>query len=132
VIVLDASAVVELLLAGAAGARVAQRIADPAETLHAPHLLDLEVAQVFRRHARAGLIDDERAQGAFAVLSGLGVSRHGHAALLDRIWALRERMSAYDAAYVALAEVLGAPLITFDARLAATSDHGAAIELLTP
>lgn len=127
-IVVDASAVIELLLRGPDGDRVAQRLAARDETLHAPHLLDLEVAQVLRRYAATGAIDGSRGREALADLGDLDLTRHAHDLLLPRIWELRGRISAYDAAYVALAEVLPATLVTLDARLARAGGHRARIE----
>lgn len=129
-IVTDASAILELLLNTPAAARVAERLFAPGESLHAPHLLDLEVAQVLRRYSRAGDLDDERGQEALEDLASLPLARYPHDLLLPRIWDLRANMTAYDAAYVALAEVLEAPLVTRDARLAATRGHDARIEVL--
>ncbi len=130
-IVLDASAVLELLVGSDAGEAVADRIAPPAETLHAPHLLDLEVAQVLRRLQAAGTLGAARAREAVRDLLELDVTRYAHADLLPRVWALRANLSAYDAAYIALAEVLDAPLLTLDARLARSPGHRAEVELLT-
>jgi predicted nucleic acid-binding protein len=130
VIVLDASAVLELLLGTPAGARVARRIEGPAETLRAPHLVDLEVAQVLRRFQREGDIDEARGRQALEALRGLDVARYPHDVLLPRIWQLRSAVTAYDAAYLALAEALAAPLLTADARLARTRGHRARVELL--
>jgi predicted nucleic acid-binding protein len=129
VIVLDASAVIEFLLNSTAGHLVASRIAT-ARGLHAPHLLDLEVTNVYRRYTAAGYLAAERAALALTALSQLPLRRHGHAFLLERVWALRGVLTAYDAAYVALAEVLGAPLVTLDARLARAGGHGAKIEVI--
>lgn len=127
-IVLDASAVVELLLNTDTGARVARRIADPRLSLHAPHLVDLEVAQALRRYTAAGTLEGARAEHALARLLELDLERWSHEPLLGRIWDLRANLTAYDAAYVALAEVLDAPLLTLDARLAAAPGILAAIE----
>jgi predicted nucleic acid-binding protein len=118
VIVLDASAVVELLLDTVAGRRVAMLIDDPALAIHAPHLIDVETISVLRRFARDGVIDDEEAASAIADLLALDLQRHSHEALLERAWALRKNISAYDAVYVALAEALDATLVTCDKRLA--------------
>jgi predicted nucleic acid-binding protein len=130
VIVLDASAVVELLLATRRGVGVQARIARPAESLHAPHLLDVEVAQVLRGYHLAGDLGAGRAREALADLADLPVSRYPHDVLLQRVWELRRTVTAYDAVYVALAEVLGAPLLTFDRRLAAAPGHRARVEIL--
>jgi predicted nucleic acid-binding protein len=130
VIVLDASAVVELLLGTELGHLVGVRIADPAEALHVPHLVDVEVAQALRRYVQGGDLDPASARAALAVLHELDVERHSHEPLLDRVWALRDNLTAYDAAYVALAEALDATLLTCDARLARAPGVGARAELV--
>ena len=129
-IVLDASVVVELLLDTQTGDAVARRIADPALALHVPHLLDVEVAQALRRAVREGEIDDVDAVAAIEVLHGLGLHRHSHEPLLDRMWQLRQNLSAYDAAYVALAEALDAKLLTCDARLKRAPGAAHRVELV--
>ena len=128
-IVLDASTVIDWLIQSSAGQLIERRIYSRNETLHAPHLLDLEVTQVFRRLAREGTISKPRADRAIHDLLNLRVVRYPHFILLPRVWQLRHHLSAYDAAYVALAESLGAPLLTRDSRLAAASGHRAHIEL---
>jgi predicted nucleic acid-binding protein len=117
-IVLDASAVVELLLGTLLGRSIAARVADPELALHAPHLVDVEVAQTLRRFVRGGELDAPSAAAALEELRALDVERHSHEPLLDRVWALRDNLTAYDAVYVALAEALGATLLTCDGRLA--------------
>ncbi len=77
-------------------------------TLHAPHLIDLEIAQTLRRYVRQGDIEEERAQIALQHLAVLDLNRYPHSDFLPRIWALKENVTAYDAAYAALAEALGA------------------------
>ena len=129
-IVLDASALLELLLVTDKGRAVAERIAPPEETLHAPHLIDLEVAQVLRRYVARGQLDEPRSRQALADLRDLAPNRYPHHILLERIWELRHNASAYDAAYLALAEALDAPLLTSDARLRAVPDSRAAIEVV--
>lgn len=129
-IVVDASAVIEVLLNTPAGVRVAGRLFADGETLHAPHLLDLEVAQVLRRYALSAELDAARGVQALEDLAELPLSRYPHDVLLPRIWDLRHNVTAYDAAYVALAEALAAPLVTRDAALAASRGHAARIELL--
>lgn len=116
-IVLDASALVELILATPAGKSVAARIVDPGESLHAPHLADVEVVQVLRRYVGEGDINVETAAAALHDLRALDLQRHAHELLLERVWELRENLTAYDAVYVALAELLDGPLLTGDARL---------------
>ncbi len=129
-IVVDASAILELLLNTSAGARVSERLFRPGETLHAPHVLDLEVAQVLRRYALAGELDSGRGREALEDLADLPLTRYPHDLLLPRIWELRRNLTAYDAAYVALAEALAVPLVTRDAALAAARIHQAGVELL--
>ncbi len=128
-IVVDASAAVELLLATARGAAVAKRIFDPAESLHAPELLDLEIAQVLRRYERARIIDAARADAALRDLADLRIERYSHRLLLPRAWALRANLTIYDAVYIALAELLEAPLLTGDTTFA-SANHRARIELI--
>jgi len=128
-IVLDASAAVDWLLQTPAGQHIEKRIYSHNETLHAPHLLDIEVTQVLRRLALQRVLSADRAEQAFRDLLDLRISRYPHLVLLPRIWQLRHNFSAYDAAYIVLAEKLGAALVTRDGRLASASGHAAAIEL---
>jgi predicted nucleic acid-binding protein len=128
-IVLDASAAVDWLLQTAAGQSIENRIYSRNETLHAPHLLDLEVTQVLRRLALQRVVSIHRANEAVRDLLDLRITRYPHLVLLPRIWQLRHNFSAYDAAYIALAEKLGSILVTRDARLASASGHAAAVEL---
>jgi predicted nucleic acid-binding protein len=130
VIVVDASALLEALFRTPAGRAVETRLFEPGQTLHAPHLLDVEVAQVVRRYAMAGEIDSARGQAALEDLADLPLRRYPHDVLLPRIWDLRGNLTAYDATYVALAEALDAPLLTRDRRLAAAPGHRARIELV--
>lgn len=115
---------------GRLGDQAAERMLDPAETLHAPHLLDLEVAQVLRRYVRTREISALRGREGLDDYLDLRIDRHPTEPLLPRIWALRDNATAYDAAYLALAEALDAPLITADARLSAASGHTARVEVL--
>jgi predicted nucleic acid-binding protein len=128
-IVLDASAAVDWLLRTPAGQRIENRIYSRNETLHTPHLLDLEVAQVLRRLVRQGAVSVRRADEAVHDLLDLRINRYAHFVLLARIWQLRHNFSANDAAYIVLAERLGAALVTRDGRLAAASGHAATVEL---
>ena len=129
-IVLDASAAIELLLVTPIGRRLAKRFRLPGTSLHAPHLIDVEVAQVVRRYVLAGTLSVDRGRLALQHLAELDLDRYPHTPLLPRIWALRENLTAYDATYVALSEVLEAPLLTTDKRLAAAPAGTAKIELL--
>jgi len=106
------------------------RALDPRERLHAPHLLDIEVTQVLRRLVRQKEIALARADQALEDLSHLVLERHDHLSLVPRVWQLRDSLTAYDAAYVALAEALDAPLLTSDAKLAGAHGHRATIELI--
>ena len=128
-IVLDASAAVDWLLQTSAGQSIENRIYSRHETLHAPHLLDLEVTQVLRRLALQGVISAHRADEAVRDLLDLRITRYPHLVLLPRLWQLRHKFSAYDAAYIVLAEKLGGTLVTRDRRLASASGHAAAVEL---
>lgn len=129
-IVVDASALLKSLLRTPAAEAVERRLFDPQQTLHVPHLLDVEIAQVIRRYAANGEINSERGRAAFADLADFPLRRYSHDFLLPRVWDLRNYLSAYDAVYVALAEALDAPLLTRDQRLAAAPGHHALVELV--
>lgn len=128
-IVLDASAAIDWLLQTAVGQEIENRIYSLGESLHAPHLLDLEVAQVLRRLVREGAVSAPRADQAIQDLVDLRVTRYPHFVFLPHIWRLRHNFSAYDAAYIALTEKLGATLITRDIRLASASARTVSMEL---
>jgi predicted nucleic acid-binding protein len=130
VIVVDASALVEVLLQTPPARDIEDRLFAVGQALHAPHLIDIEVAHAIRRYAIGGQVDGERGRTALAVLAALPLNRHPHGFLLPRIWDLRNNLAAYDAVYVALAEALGVPLITRDGRLAGAAGHQARIELI--
>jgi predicted nucleic acid-binding protein len=129
VIVLDASAAVDWLLQTSVGQRIEDRIYLRGESLHAPHLLDLEVAQVLRRLVREAAVSALRADQAIEDLLSLRVTRYPHFVFLPHIWRLRHNFSAYDAAYFTLAEKLGATLVTRDGRLASASNRRVSVEL---
>jgi predicted nucleic acid-binding protein len=130
VIVLDASAAADYLLdAGTRGEWARAHVAD-ADSVHAPDLLDYEVVAVIRRRSLARTVPPARAQRALADFVDLGVTRYPP--LLERIWSLHRVLTTYDAAYVALAEALDAPLITTDERLARSHGHDARIETPAP
>ena len=129
-IVLDASAVIELLLGTKAGAVVGRRIGAFTESLHAPHLIDLEVAQALRRYTRSGQMSEGRATEALEDLADLDLTRYPHDVLLPRVWGLRRNATAYDAAYLALAELLPALLLTADRRLAKVPGVRARVEVV--
>ena len=128
-IVLDTSAAVDWLLQTPAGQRIEQRIYTHQDTLHSVHLLDVEFVQVLRRLVREGTLTPKRAEEAIEDMAALRITRYAPVLLLQRIWRLRQNLSAYDAAYVALAEKLQAPLITRDQRIAAAPGHTATIEV---
>jgi predicted nucleic acid-binding protein len=130
VIVLDASVALEVVLRTPAGLAVEERLFDPSESLHAPHLFDLEVAQVLRRYARSGEMTVARCREALDDLAGLPLTRYPHDILMPRVWQLRDNLSAYDAVYVALAEALGAAFLTRDRRLASPRVHRATVEVV--
>ena len=127
-IVLDASAAVDLLVADAPAARLADRVLADGD-LHAPHLIDVEIAHALRRLAAAGALSDDRATDALRDAALLPVARYPHLALVERAWELRATLGAYDGVYVALAEMLDAPLLTCDRRLARAGGHGAMVEV---
>ena len=129
-IVVDASAIVELILQTELGTKVETRVLTPDERLNAPHVLDLEVAQVLRRLVRLREVTPARAREALGDHLELYIERTVHEAMLWRIWELRDSLTAYDGAYVSLAEMLDAPLVTCDAKLAHSHGHRARIELI--
>ena len=128
-IVLDASALVEQLLDTLKGLQLQQRCLDKAKTIHSPHLVDVEVTQVLRRYCQQGLLSTIRASEAMEDLMAFPLIRYAHESFLPRIWELRENLTAYNAAYVALAELLDTPLVTCDTRLAAAPGHSAIVEV---
>ena len=128
-IVVDASIVVEVLLRSAAGAALEERLFEGDDALHAPHMLDVEVAHALRRCALHGDIDERHGLDSCRDLAAMSIERHGHQPLLERMWQLRHNLTAYDAAYLALAESLDAPLLTRDSALASVAGHHARVVL---
>lgn len=129
-IVIDASAVLDLLFRNSRGEDITDHLTRNRWEIAAPHLIDLEVLQTLKRYNQQNEISDERAGQALEDLATLGIRRYPHAAATARIWELRHNFSAYDAAYVTLAESLDTELLTSDLRLA-RSARGL-IRLATP
>jgi predicted nucleic acid-binding protein len=116
-IVLDASVVVELLVNGPLADSLRRELAGSSDTFLVPHLLDVEVASALRNLAVGGRIDAHRSEELLAGLATLPAERYSHIPLLGRIWELRHNFTAYDAAYIALAEATKSVLYTCDERL---------------
>ena len=129
-IVIDASAVIELVLRTEVGEKVEARVLAPEERLNAPHVLDLETTQVLRRLVHLKEIPLARAREALQDYADLFIERSAHQPFLPRIWELRDSLTVYDGAYVSLAEALDVPLVTCDAKLARSHGHRAEIELI--
>jgi predicted nucleic acid-binding protein len=125
-LVIDTSAVLAALSERTPDASLVRRFADDGD-LHAPHLIDIEILHALRRLVRGGKLSADRAEDVRTDFTELAITRYGHEPLADRVWALRENLSAYDAAFVALADALDVPLVTCDARLAKAP--GVAVEL---
>jgi len=112
VIVADASTVVAALFIEGMAREIVQR-----EQVQAPHLIDSEVAHVLRARVRRQVIDATTGWNLLHRFRWMAITRHGTFAVLDRVWELRDNLTAYDAAYVALAEAIRCPLVTADARI---------------
>ena len=117
-IVVDASLIVDILLVIDVPPGLTDRLLDPTEVLNAPQLMDVEVIHVLRRYARTGSLCASRATQALDDLLNLPIERYGHSLLIPRIWAYRDNLSAYDAAYLALADALACKVVTRDRRFA--------------
>lgn len=118
-----------MLLQSRLAGRVHDRLAAEPR-LHVPHLIDLEVVQVLRRYVQRGEVSAARAEQSLVLYRGFPFERFPHDIFLPRIWALRHNVTAYDAAYIALAESLDAPLLTCDVRLSQAAGHTARVELV--
>ena len=129
-IVSDASAIIEILLRTPLAERCQNRLLQAGEILCAPYLLDIEVTQVLRRYEAKSEISAERGMEALDDLRDLSISRFPHEPFLPRVWQLRHNLSAYDAVYIALAELLGASLITCDSRIAGAHGHHAKVVVI--
>jgi len=129
VIVIDASLAVAVMINAADGIRLSDRLDAEAGALVAPEVLDLEVLQVMRRYVRQGG-DLQRVELGFQTLDDLRMERFSHRPLRTRIWQLRDNLTAYDAAYFALAEMLDAPLWTRDAKFAGVPGAAARVSVL--
>jgi predicted nucleic acid-binding protein len=131
--VLDASAAIEWVLqtpkGAAVEARMFQRRKGPSR-LHAPHLLDLELAQVLRKQVARGLLSEVRARTALHDFLEIPLLRYPHDVLLPRVLELRQNLTAYDAVYVALAEALETPLLTCDANIRSAPGHRARVDVV--
>jgi predicted nucleic acid-binding protein len=131
-IVLDASAAVDLFLRIEPNAsRLGTRLERSGESLHTSMLFDAEILQVLRRYAVRREVSEARAQQAITDLIDLRIARYPILPLLERMWALTSNLTTFDAAYVALAEALDAPLLTSDAKLARAAGHRARVEVYT-
>ena len=129
-VVVDASAIVNLVTAAPGYESIADRLLATGVVVHAPHNVDVEVVSGLRSLEFRGAIDPARARDGIGVHRALRIERHSHGRHVPRMWQLRHNLTASDAAYVALAEALDAPLLTCDARLAASTGHQARIELV--
>jgi predicted nucleic acid-binding protein len=128
-LVVDASAIINgLARIGPVASQARERMRG--RSLHAPHLLDVEVASALRRQVGSGLVDAARAELHLKALSRMAIRRYAHTGILARIWKLRENFSSYDASYVALAEAMRAPLLTADLRLADAAERYCSVERL--
>lgn len=127
-LVVDTSAILDAIAAYEPAPGLLTRLSDDGD-LHAPHLIDVEILHALRGMVMRNEITSDRAADARTDFADAALLRYPHEPLSDRIWALRHDLSAHDAAFVALAETLGAPLLTTDARLAGSSGHHAEIEL---
>ena len=129
-IVLDASAALELLSNSRSGKRITEIALANGISLHAPHLIDIEITHALRRYLLAQTISLEQAESALDAWRRITITRHSHIPFLGAVWRHRNNLSAYDAAYVALAESLGAMLVTCDRRLGKAPGVGVRVEVI--
>ena len=129
-IVLDASVFLDLVVGMGKAVESAARIESEDDEFIAPHVLDLEVLQALRRQVRLELLDNARARSAVAMLGDLPLTPMSHEPLISRIWELRNNLTAYDAAYLALAEDTGAAVRTRDSKFAGAAGHRASVILI--
>jgi predicted nucleic acid-binding protein len=127
-IVIDASALVDVIM-GWRSEPIRDRLLS-ASVVHVPVTVDAELLHALRKHAFSGVVGPQHSNAALRLLDGPTLTRHPVQPLAPRIWSLRHNITAYDAAYVALAEDLGLPLLTRDARLSRSSAHTARIEYI--
>lgn len=127
-VVLDASALIAALLPDRKPDDLSRRLSR-ARVLHAPYVVDVEVASGLRRLVHAGALSADRARDILDETGSLPIRRYPHTPLLDRAWELRDNLTVSDGVYVALAEALRCPLVTCDARLAGAPGHRAEIEV---
>ena len=127
-IVVDTSAVIGVLVGRPQAPGLVDRIRGDGD-LHAPHLLDVELQHALRRLIMSGAITDDRGSDARVDFADLGIVRYPHVSLADRMWELRHNVTAYDAAFLVLAEILDVPLVTCDRRLASAPGHSALVEV---
>ncbi len=130
-LVVDTSAVLAALAAPDADPDLIARLSEDGD-LHGPHLIDTEILHALRRMTLTGAIGDDRAADVLKDFALLTLMRYPHEPLNERVWELRGNLTAYDATFVALAEILSVPLVTCDAKLASAPGHAASIELFGP
>lgn len=128
-LVIDASAALELLMTTGSGFAVEEHVLESGEPLAAPHLIDIEVLHVIRRFHRTGVLTRQRSEQAIDDFGDLPITRYGHEILRSNMWRMRDNLTAYDAAYIALAELLDAPIVTCDGKLARSSGHDVSVHL---
>lgn len=128
--VVDSSAILDLVTDGPAAAAVSNRLGGLGGVLYAPAIIDLEVLHVIRRWVLVGELALHKAETAIEFYGKIEILRFAHDPLIRRIWQLRDNFTAYDAAYVALAEGMRVPLITLDARLAKAAPPTIRVELI--